>query len=141
MIITPLLHSGDKNLKEIQQIVTSTKAANLAKRAFGATIDLAMMAKKKYSDKQHATKSKANEKCFNCGKKGHYAKDCHPSNKKKPEESAEEAKRTQWKRNQANKAAAARLTKDHDDSDVESYLAGKVFMTRTVSTGEEQSEV
>lgn len=89
-----LFHSGDKNLEEIQQIVTSTETANLAKRAVGTTTDLAMMVKKKHSDKQHATKSKANEEYFNCGKKGHYAKDCHPSNKKKPKESAEEAKRT-----------------------------------------------
>ena len=141
MTTAPLLHSGDKDLKEIQQIVTSTEAANLAKRAVRATTDLAMMAKKKHSDKQHAIKSKANEECFNCGKKGHYAKDCHPSNKRKPEESAEEAKRTRWKRNQANKAAAARSTSDHDDSDAEPYPAGRAFMTRTVSADEERSEV
>ena len=34
-----LLYSGDKDLKEIQQIVTSTKAANMAKRATGQTAD------------------------------------------------------------------------------------------------------
>ena len=31
MTITPLLHSGNKDLEEIQEIVTSTKAANMAK--------------------------------------------------------------------------------------------------------------
>ena len=44
---TPLLHSGDKDLEEIQQIVTSTEAANMAKRASGQTADLAMMTKKR----------------------------------------------------------------------------------------------
>ena len=47
MTTAPLLHSGDKDLEEIQQIVTSTEAANLAKRAVGAIVDFALMAKKK----------------------------------------------------------------------------------------------
>ena len=47
MTTAPLLHSGDKDLKEIQQIVTSTKAANMAKRATGQTADLAMIGKKR----------------------------------------------------------------------------------------------
>ena len=141
MTTAPLLHSGDKDFEKIQQIVLSTKAANLAKCVVGATTDLAMMAKKKHSDKQHATKSKANQDCFNCGKKGYYAKECHPSNQKKPEESAEEVKRTRWKRNQANKAAAARSTMDPDNSDGKPYPAGKAFMTRIVSQDEEQSQV
>lgn len=46
MTTAPLLHSGDKDLEEIQQIVTSTEAANLAKRVTGQTADLAMMTKK-----------------------------------------------------------------------------------------------
>ena len=99
------------------------------------------MVKKKYLDKQHATKSKVNEECFNYGKKGHYTKDCHPSNKRKPKESAKEAKRTWCKRNEANKAAAGRSTTDHDDSDAEPYPAGKAFMTRTISADKEWSEV
>ena len=90
----PLFHSDDKDVEEIQQIIMSPKVANLAKRTVGATTDLVMMAKKKHLDKQYTTKSKANKECFNCRKKGHYAKNCHPSNKKKSEESAEEAKRT-----------------------------------------------
>lgn len=47
MTTTPFLYSGDKNLEKIQQIVAFTKAANLAKRAVGIIIDLAIMAKKK----------------------------------------------------------------------------------------------
>ena len=74
-------------------------------------------------------------------KKGHYAKNCHFSNKKKPEKSVKEAKRTQWKRNQANKAATARSTTDHDKSDAKPYPASRAFMTRTVSTSEERLEV
>lgn len=47
MTTAPLLTSGDKDFKEIQQIVTSIKAANMAKQIVGATIDLIIMAKKK----------------------------------------------------------------------------------------------
>ena len=107
----------------------STKAANLANRAVGATKDLAMMAKKKQLEKYPA-KPKTNKKCFNCGKKGHYAMDCHTLNKKRPEESLEEAKHAWWKKNQA-KAVAAMSTTDHNDSDAEPYPAGQAFMTRT----------
>lgn len=42
-----LLHSCHENLKKIQPIMTSTKAANLAKQATVRTADLAMMANKK----------------------------------------------------------------------------------------------
>lgn len=65
------------------------KAANLAKQAVGAITDLVMMAKKKQLKKYFA-KSKINEECFNRGKKGYYIKNCHTSNKKKPEELLEE---------------------------------------------------
>ena len=47
MTTTLLLHSGNKDLEEIQQIVTSTEAANLAIQAVGAIADFALMAKKK----------------------------------------------------------------------------------------------
>ena len=130
MTTAPLLHSGDKDLEEIQQIVTSTKAANLAKRAVGATADLALMAKKRQPER--AAKSKPGAECFNYGKKGHYAKDCRfpssTSNKRKPEASTEEAKRSRWKRNQA-KAVRSTSEHDHDDSDHEPYPAGQAFMT------------
>lgn len=49
MTTAPFLHLGNKNLKEIQLIVTSTKAANLAKQATGIIKDLAMIARKKGS--------------------------------------------------------------------------------------------
>ena len=92
MMTAPLFHSGNKDLEEIQQIVTFIEAANLAKQAVRATTDLAMMAKKKQL-KKYPIKPKTNKECFNCGKKCHYARDCHTSNKKKPEESLKEAKR------------------------------------------------
>ena len=47
MTTAPLLHSGDKDLEEIQQIVISTKIANLAKQVTGQTADVAMIAKKR----------------------------------------------------------------------------------------------
>lgn len=43
----PFFHSDNKNLKKIQQIVMLTKAANLAKQVVEATINLAIIAKKK----------------------------------------------------------------------------------------------
>lgn len=42
-----LLHSGDKNLEEIQQRVTSTEITNLAKQTVGVKGDLIIMTKKK----------------------------------------------------------------------------------------------
>lgn len=92
MTIVPLPHSGNKDVEEIQQIVTSTEVANLAKQVVRATADLIMIAKKKQSDKSN---SRPNKKCFNYGKKGHYAKNCRSStsNKRKlVEELIEEAK-------------------------------------------------
>ena len=132
MTTAPLLHSGDKDLEEIQQIVTSTEAANMAKRATGQTADLAMMTKRKATDSRQQPKSRSTEECFNCGKRGHYAKDCRSSSKRKPddEKAAEEAKRTRWTRNRAvEKAAAARST-DQDESDLEPYPAGRAFMIK-----------
>lgn len=48
--IMPLLHSRDKDLEEIFQIVTSTKAANMAKQTTGQIADLAIIAKKRLDD-------------------------------------------------------------------------------------------
>lgn len=47
MTIVPIFHFGNKDLKEIQQIITSTKAKNLTKQAVGVTADLALIAKNK----------------------------------------------------------------------------------------------
>ena len=45
------LYSSNKDLEEIQQIVTFTKVANIAKQATGKTArDLLMMAKKKFEN-------------------------------------------------------------------------------------------
>ena len=96
MTTTPLLHSDNKDLKETQQIITFTKAANMAKRATGQIADLAMMAKKRTDSRQQPQKPKNNEKCFNYGKKGQYARDCYSrTSKRKPEDekAAEEVKR------------------------------------------------
>ena len=95
MTITLLLYFSDKDLEEIQQIVISTKATNLTKRIVGATVNLALIVKKKQPENA-AMKSKPGEKYFNCKKKGHYIKDCYfsISNKRKPvKESTDEAKR------------------------------------------------
>ena len=127
MTTAPLLHLGDKDLEEIQQIVTSTEAANMAKQATSQTADLAMMTRKRLDGRQQTPNPKANEECFDCGKKGHYARDCYSNSKRKPEDekAAEEAKRVCWKRNRATKkAAAARSANQDNDSDPEPYPAG-----------------
>lgn len=50
--IVLLLYFGDKNLKEIPQIVTSTKAVNMVKRAIGQIVDLTIMATKRTDSHQ-----------------------------------------------------------------------------------------
>ena len=42
MTTAPLLHLGDKDIEEIQQIVTSTKVANIARQTTGQTANLAI---------------------------------------------------------------------------------------------------
>lgn len=135
MTTAPLLHSGDKDLEEIQQIVTSIEAANMAKQPTGQTADLAMAAKKK-SDGRQQPKTRTTEECFNCGKRGQYAKDCRSATKRKPEDekAAEEMKRARWNRNRAAEKAAAARSADQDDSDAEPYPAGRAFMIRHSSS-------
>lgn len=69
---------------------------NLAKRIIGIIEDLAIITKKK-GPYQQRLKSRSNEKCLNCNKKGHYTRDCLgcPNSKKKPEDEKkkQEAKR------------------------------------------------
>lgn len=74
MTTTPVLYLGNKDLEEIQLIVIFTKLVNLAKRAISIIADLAMMARKK-RPLQQTPWSRPNGKCFNYGKKSHYAKD------------------------------------------------------------------
>lgn len=68
MITALLLYFGDKDFKEIQQIVTSTEVANLAKQRVGATTDLTMIAKKKQSERSNL---RVNKEYFNYEKKGY----------------------------------------------------------------------
>lgn len=52
MTIAPLFYSGNKHLEEVQQIVTSSQVANLAKQAISITKNQPMMVKKKsYNNK------------------------------------------------------------------------------------------
>lgn len=74
MTIATLFHSSDKNLEEIYGIVTTTKAANMAKQILRAIGNLKMMAKKNRSRENN---SKPNKNCFNCRTKSYYSKDCH----------------------------------------------------------------
>ena len=87
-----ILHSGDKDLEEIQQIVTSTKAANMAKQIVGVATDLIMMFK---NNRLERSDSRLNEEYFNCEKEGHYTRDCCSSSldkRKIIEELSEKAK-------------------------------------------------
>ena len=88
-----LLYSDDKDLKDIQQIVTSSTAANLVKQAIEAITDLALMTKIKQSERSNS-RPKTNKEYFNCEKKGNSTKECHfnISNKNKSKEISEESK-------------------------------------------------
>lgn len=68
-----LFHSNDKNLEGIQQIVTSTKAAIMARQVIGAIAELIIMIKKTRLERSD---SKLNEEYFNYKKKCYYARNC-----------------------------------------------------------------
>lgn len=97
IIIALFFYFDNKNPKKIQQIVTFTKVANLAKQIIGATADLTIITKKKQSDRGH---SRPNKKYFNYRKKGYYAKDCYNFifHKKKPVEKSTEKTKHAHKR-------------------------------------------
>lgn len=133
MTTTLLPYSGDKNLEEIQEIVTSTKIANMTKQATGQIVDLSMIAKKR-PDNWQQPKSRTIEKCFNCDKRGHYAKNFHSTTKRKfeDERSILEVKRIRWNNNSiAKKASAIRLT-DQDNMDDKPYPPERAFMTQII---------
>lgn len=136
IITTLFFQSGNQNQKEIQQIVIFTEAANLIKQVVRVTTNLTILAKKKQSDRRNL---RQNEEYFNCKKKSYYTKNCYDFtlNKKRSEESTEEAKHTHQKKNQ-DKAAAIRLT-NNNDSNVETYPSGQNFMPCIV--GDKQSGV
>lgn len=70
-----LFYLSNKDLEEIQLILTFTKAANLVKRAIDVIGDLTMMVKKKWP-LQQPPRSKLNKECFNHNKKSYYARNC-----------------------------------------------------------------
>lgn len=79
------LYLGNKDFKAIQQIVKSTKTVNLTKRVQGQTAYLAIMIKKKKSDRYKPC-TKPNKKCFNYGRNEHYRKDCQLISKENPKD-------------------------------------------------------
>lgn len=128
MTTAPFLHSSNKDIKEIQQIVISTELVNLAKHTVGAIANLTIIVKKKKLEK---SKLKQNIVCFNYRKKSHYIKNCHSSTRnsikrKLIEKSIKEVKQTWWKKNQAK---IAKLISNNDNSNTEPYLASWVFIT------------
>ena len=81
-IIALLLYVEDKELEEIQQIVTSIKARLMTKQATGILAkDIAIFLKFKFDLKPQQNRN--NDKCFYYNKKRHYARNC---NKQKNEE-------------------------------------------------------
>lgn len=97
-----------------------------------------MIAKKKHLDKQYATQFKTNKKCFNCRIKNYYTKNCYFLHKKKPEKSAKKTKYTWEKKNQANKAAAAKSKIDHNNSNAKFYPTSRAFINCAVSADRKQ---
>ena len=141
MTTASLLHSSDKDLNDIQQIVTSTEVANLAKQAMKILTNLAIIAPKKEL-KKYPNKPRITKECFNCGKKNHYTKDCYALNlnKIKPKKSFKETKYGCWKKSQV-KVVINKLIIDHDNSNIKSYLAGETFITYAVEVDDEKPEV
>lgn len=133
MTTAPLLHSGNKNIEEIYQIVTSTEVANMAWQITGQIADLAMQIMKKSNGRQQQPqpRQKTNEKYFNCKKRRHYAKDYCAATKKKPKDAKanEELKWARWTRNRATKKASAAQSVNQDDLDFKPYPVGRTFIT------------
>lgn len=137
--IALFFYLGNKDFEEIQLIITSTKAMNLAKQAIGIIEDLAVMTKNK-KPQQQSPRSRSNEKCFNYSKKNHYAIDCpgRINLKRKPEDkkTEQEPKRARWKKNQTptNKVAIAKSNPLNEKPDDNLYPTGRAFITQEVST-------
>lgn len=93
-----IFYSSNKELEEIQQIVTFIEVVNMEKRTTGQIANLAIIAKKKIVCWQKTPKPKTNEKCLNHRRKENYAWDYDlPTSKEKPEDAknAKEAKQSQ----------------------------------------------
>ena len=135
-IIAPLLHAGDKELEEIQQIVTSTEAGLMAKRATGISAgDVAMSSRFKFDPKPRQNRN--NDECFYCNKKGHYARDC---NKRKNEEgdiNSQEAKRARWQKTRDDRKAASIRERPDNNNDLELFAPGRACMTKEFSAPRE----
>ena len=104
----------------------------MANKTTCQTIDLAMMIKRKPADSCQQLKIRSIKECYNCGKRGHYTKDCRSSLKRKPndEKAVEEAQQIRWTRNRVVEKAAAPRSTNQDESDLKPYLAGKIFMIK-----------
>lgn len=92
MTIAPFFYFDSKNFKEIQQIIISTKVANIVKKVVKAIINLAIIAKKKQF-KNYCNRSKINKKYFNYRKIDFSTKNYYVL-KKKPKKLLEKAKHT-----------------------------------------------
>lgn len=134
MTITPLLYLSNKDLEKIELIVTSTEVANLAKQATCIIRDLAIMVRKN-EPQQQTSQSRLNKEYFNCGKKGHYTRDClgHTNSKKKAkdEKTKQEAKCVRQKKNQTptNKITTTRSNVPDEKLDNDFYSAESTFIT------------
>lgn len=125
IITESMLEWGDKSIDKMQQILASAEAKFISKRATGVTGDLAMSKGRNSTAKKRAN---SDDKCFNCGKLGHWGRDCtlpdHRAKWSKSDKSSS-SKQRQAKRNRANIAAFS-----DDDSDPEPFRPGKANMVK-----------
>lgn len=93
---TSILEQGDKTIDEIQQILASVKAKFISKRATKVTGDLAMMFRRRNSERQKAS---SDNKCYNYQKYGHFGRDCKLPDQRTPDQrQPKQQYPQQWKR-------------------------------------------
>lgn len=87
MTTVSLLPLDNKNIKEIQKIDISTKAANMAKHSNNMpNYKVDHINKKKIRQLPTIVIQRTNKKCFNCKKIRYYTKDYFSNLKKKPKD-------------------------------------------------------